>query len=116
MSETPRLPEAFAALEVFIEPWAVSGLAARAALRSTTTEAQRRAFHAAMKLQIAPVLDYLDTRPIDAMAPADAALLNMALAFTHVALAIEVQAEAEPVHTGMRNLMRIVGAPPEPWN
>ena len=111
-----RLPEQFAELEPFVAHWAAAGPAARAAARDTSSEDQRRTFHTAMSPRVAEALDYLDTKALAEMDSGEAALLNMALAFVHVVLAVEMQTDAEPVHCAMRSFMKFTAWPAEAWN
>lgn len=113
---TVHLPPQFAGLEPFAAHWAAADPAARAAARDRSSEDQRRAFHAAMSPRIAEVLDYLDTKVLAAMDSGEAALLNMALAFVHVVLAVEMQTDAEPLHRAMRSYMKFTAWPAEAWN
>jgi hypothetical protein len=110
MSE-PRLPESFADLQCFVAGWAVPSMAARAALRDTSTETQRAAFHLAAKDRIGAMLDHLDACPLEALDPGEAALLDLALAFVHVALAVEVQRDSEAFHALHRTAMQITREP-----
>jgi len=111
-----RLPDQFAGLQPFVERWAVAGLANRDAARTARPNDECRAFYAAVKDQIFPILDYLDAKPMADLDRADAALLNMALAYIHISLAIEMQGDVEPFHAGMRQHMHITHEPREPWN
>jgi hypothetical protein len=106
-----RLPQQFAELQPFVERWAVAGIGNRAASRDESSEEDRLAFYSAAKELILPVLDYLDAKPIDQLDPAETALLHMTLAYVHVSLAVELQQDAEPVHTVMRQHMRITHEP-----
>lgn len=110
---TVRLPEQFNLLQPFVERWAVAGIANRAALRSATTDDEQRAFYEATKQLIGPVLDYLDTRPVESQGNAESTLLNIVLTYAHIALAIEIQRDAEPRHATMRQFMQIVHEPAE---
>lgn len=111
-----RLPDAFASLQPFVERWSVAGLADRAAARDAATQVDQVAFYEAARDRIDSILDYLDARPLATLDSGEAALLNLALSFIHVALSIELQGDAEPRHTGMREHMRISREPAEPWN
>jgi len=111
-----RLPDQFASLQPFVEQWAIAGLSNRDAARTAIPDDERRAFYAVAKDQIFPILDYLDAKPTADLDRADAALLNMALAYIHISLAIEIQGDVEPFHAGMRQHMGITREPPEPWN
>ncbi len=108
-----RLPQQFAALEPFVAHWAAASPAARAAARDTASADQATAFHAAMSVRITEILDCLDAKPLAAMNRGEATLLNMALAFVHAVLGIEMQADAEPRHRTMRRHMKITAWPAE---
>ena len=102
------LPAGFETLEPFAERFAVSGTANRAQLRSDTAPQEREAFYAAAKDLIAPALDFLDTRPLGGFDPAEQRLMNLTLAFAHIAIAIEVQGPDEARHAKLREHMTIV--------
>jgi hypothetical protein len=102
-----RLPQGFAALEPYVACWAVDGTAARAQLRTDSTAQERQAFFDAAKNLAAPGLDLLDQKPLAELDDSEQRLMNLLLAFTHVAIAVEVQAEDEVKHAGFRNAMRI---------
>jgi hypothetical protein len=103
-----QLPDQFAVLEPFVSRFAVAGTAARAALRSEASRAEREAFHAVAKDRIVPALDLLDQRPLASLSEAEQNLLNLTLSFAHIALAVEVQGPDEERHAAMRQHMRIV--------
>lgn len=102
MSERTSLPDGFAHLEPFVAIWAVPGLAVREAVRGQSSEAERRAFYDAIGDDIPAILDQLSAKPLAELDEAEQRLLRLALAFTHVALAVEIQEEAEPVHRDLR--------------
>ncbi|MCT2401153.1 hypothetical protein [Novosphingobium mangrovi (ex Huang et al. 2023)] len=101
------LPDGFAALEPFAGLWSAPDMAARAALRDAVGDAERQAFHAAMKSLVRPALERLDGKPLDALDPAERLLLALVLAYPHVAMAVEVQGGAEVRHAALRRHMRI---------
>lgn len=101
------LPAGFAALEPFVARWAASTTAERAELRSFSTAEERQAFFDAAAPLAPGGLDLLDRKPLDQLDPSEQRLMNLLLAFTHVAIAVEVQAEDEPVHAAYRSRMRI---------
>lgn len=105
------LPSGFEALEPFVARFAISGTANRAWLRGNTTPEERAAFHAAAKDLIAPALDLLDQKPLDALDDAEKRLLDLALSFGHIALAVEIQGDAEASHAELRQYMRITRSP-----
>ncbi len=106
-----KLPEGFATLEPFVHRWAVAGTANRAALRTNSTAAQRQAFFDAAKDLAVPGLDLLDQKSFDQFDASEQRLMNLLLAFTHVAHAIEVQGDDEPRHAACREHMRITRSP-----
>ena len=103
----PQLPAGFEALEPFVLRFAIAGTANRAALRSDTTPEERQAFYDAAKDLVAPALDMLDTKKLAALAEPEQRLMNLCLAFAHIALAIEVQGPDEAKHAKLRAHMKI---------
>ena len=105
------LPAGYESLEPFVERFAISGTANRARLRSESTEAERAAFFAAAKDLVGPALDELDRKPLGDLDGKERCLLNLALSFAHIALAIEIQGPDEARHAPMREYMRITRSP-----
>jgi hypothetical protein len=108
---TSALPPGYEALEPFVPRFAVSGTAHRAALRGDTSEDERRAFYEAAKDLIGPALDQLDAKPLRELDERERRLLDLALTFAHVALAVEIQGPQEGDHAAMRDYMRITRSP-----
>jgi hypothetical protein len=108
---TPTLPAGFESLEPHADRFAVAGTANRAELRSDTSAEERAAFYAAAKDLIAPALDLLDAKPLADLDAGERRLLDLVLAFPHVALAIEVQGPDEERHARLRRYMRITRSP-----
>jgi hypothetical protein len=98
MTAPGLLPPGFAALEPFAARWAVSGRATRVRARMASEAAEREAFYQAARCCLDDALRYLDGRPLDELTGADARLLDLLLALTQVALAVELQRDAEPDH------------------
>lgn len=105
------LPSGFESLEPFVERFAVAGTANRAQLRSDSTEEDRRVFFEAAKDLVGPALDLLDRKPLGELDDKERRLLNLALTFAHIALAIEIQGPDEARHAKMREHMRITRSP-----
>lgn len=105
------LPAGFETLEPFVERFAASTTADRAARRSASTAEERQAFFDAAKDLVPAALDYLDTKPLDQFDESEQRLMNIALAFAHVALAVEVQGPDEARHAELRQHMRITRSP-----
>ena len=104
---TATLPAGYESLEPFADRFAVSGTAARAALRGDTTPEERAAFHAAASGLVGQALDQLDKKPLGALDAAEKRLLDLCLTFAHIALAVEIQGPDEPRHAGYRKHMVI---------
>lgn len=105
------LPSGFETLEPFVERFAIAGTANRAQLRGDSSPEERAAFHAAAKDLIAPALDLLDRKPLDQLDEREQRLLNLALSFGHIALAVEIQGPDEAQHAELRKYMRITRSP-----
>jgi hypothetical protein len=102
------LPADFVALEPFVSRFAVAGTAQRAALRSDTTPGERQAFYDAAKDWVAPALDLLDQKKFADFDATEQNLMNLALSFAHIAIAVEIQGPDEAKHAKMREHMKIV--------
>ena len=107
MSRAGILPQGFAVLEPFAPGWALPTTAERAQRRSESTPEERTAFFAAAAPLLEPVLDRLDTAMLASLNPAEQRLMDLMLAFAHVALAIEMQGPDEARHAAGRERMRI---------
>ena len=105
------LPTDFAALEPFVARWVIEGSAARAAARGESTAQEREAFYLAACDLVGPALDYLDRCGLDRLDAADRRLMNLMLSLAHVSLAVEMQKDAEPSHTVLRQFMSVTRTP-----
>ena len=105
------LPAGFESLEPFAARFAIAGTANRAQLRSDTTPEERQAFYDAAKDRIAPALDLLDTKQLGALSEPEQRLMNLTLAFAHIAIAVEIQGPDEARHAQLRQHMKIVRSP-----
>jgi hypothetical protein len=103
-----KLPAGFESLEPFADRFAIAGTANRAALRGDSSPEERQAFYDAAKDRIAPALDLLDRKKFSEFDEAEQRLMNLTLAFAHIALAIEIQGADEARHTKLREHMKIV--------
>lgn len=102
------LPKGFESLEPFVNRFAVAGTANRAQLRNDVSREERETFYNAAKDHIAPALDLLDQKTFDQFDAKDHNLMNLALSFAHIALAVEVQGPDEEKHARLREHMKIV--------
>jgi len=105
------LPVGFEALSPFVEFWAADTAAKRAQCRDSSDEADRAAFYSAMNALISDALTYLDAKPLSEFDDSDQRLMQLALSFAHVSMAVELQREEEPRHALNRPYMRITRAP-----
>ncbi|MDR2856838.1 MAG: hypothetical protein LBV50_03210 [Novosphingobium sp.] len=110
------LPAGFETLEPFVARFSVAGTANRAQLRSDSSREERAAFHEAAKDLVAPALDLLDKKPLDQLDESEQRLLNLALSFAHIALAVEIQGPDEERHAGLRSYMRVTRSPAGAFN
>src|SRR5258706_9316457 len=102
MHAMTKLPAGFESLEPFADRFAVAGTANRAQLRSDTAPEERQAFYDAAKDSIGPALDLLDRKKFSEFDEAEQRLMNLTLAFAHIALAIEIQGPDEARHAALR--------------
>ena len=107
----PLLPPAYATLEPFAAQWALPTTVERAARRSQSTAAERQAFYDAVSPIAAQTLDALDAKPLSELSEQEKRLLDLLLAFSHVALAIEIQGTDEDRHAPWRDRMVITRSP-----
>lgn len=102
-----NLPEGFAALEPFVAQWAAPDMIERERRRGGAGKAELQSFHAAAGPLAAAALDRLAGKPLADLDGAERRLLDLVLAYAHVALAIEVQGASEPAHASLRAHMVI---------
>lgn len=105
------LPQGFAALEPYIEHWALGTSALRAERRSMSSVAERAEFHDAMAPLLEDALAWLDRQDLGSLDEPGTNLMNLCLMLAHVALAVETQGDDETGHTPHRDAMRITRTP-----
>jgi hypothetical protein len=105
------VPDGFEALEPFVGRFALSSTAGRAARRGDSTPEERQMFYHAAKDLVGPALDQLDKLLLGELDEKQQRLLDMVLAFAHVALALEVQGPDEGRHAQLRSYLRITRSP-----
>jgi hypothetical protein len=109
------LPSKFAALEPFVNSWAIAGAANRMKRRLESAEEDRVAFFNAAKDLVKPALDYLDQKPLGQFDDQEKRLMNLMLSFCHVLLAVEILGSEEPRHAEFARHMTITRATTD-WN
>ena len=102
-----RLPPGFESLDPFVDHWALTGTAAREALRGSSSEAERKAFYEAAVDLLAPALAYLDTKPLETFDEREKRLMNLMLSLASASIAVEVQGPDEAKHHLVRQHMKI---------
>lgn len=107
MTAAKLLPEGFEAIEPFAKRWAINGTAMRAALRSSSGPAERKAFFAAASPLLDKALAHLDAHRLGRFSPADQRLMGLMLSLAHIALAVEIQGPDEEKSAPWRDRMRI---------
>lgn len=110
-SLSSTLPAGFEALEPFVAGWAIKGAASRARRRLESEEADRVAFFEAARPLLEPALARLDAKPLDQLDEAEKRLMDLMLAFAHVALAVEIQGDDEARHAKDARFLTITRAP-----
>ena len=108
---TSPLPAGFEALTPFVDFWAADSAAARAQCRQVSDAESRTAFYTVASALIPKALEYLDGKPLDGFDDGDRRLMQLALSYAHVAMAVELQREEEPKHALDRPYLRITRAP-----
>lgn len=108
---TALLPAGFAALEPFLPDWSGETAGARAGIRDDTDLEAMQAFHAAVEPLLGPAFAHLDARPLAEQDARDERLMRLLLTFAHIALAVEVQREEEPMHRMLRPSLHIRRTP-----
>jgi hypothetical protein len=90
MSEIVTLPAAFAALQPYVEDWALPDENARFRKRIAASMEELREFYDAILPHMEAVMQYLRRCPVQGLPPADEALLRLALAYAEVSRVFEV--------------------------
>lgn len=84
------LPVEFADLEPLRGAWAIGDEAARNRKRLASSFADLQAFYNTLLPRMDAIIQHLNSRPLDALASDEQALLNLALTFMEVAPAVEI--------------------------
>lgn len=98
MSSEPKLPAEFAVLQPFVAFWGADTLSGRDDARLASSPTERQLFYKVAGELAPKVMDYLDSRALADFTPADAKLMNLMRSLIHVALAVELQGDEEPIH------------------
>ena len=110
---TDLLPPGFETLEPFVDQWVFTSADDRLKRRLTSSEDDRVVFFNAVKDRLQDGLTYLDKKPFGEFDEDEHRLMQLFLSFAHVALAVEVQGDAEPKHAEGARFMTITQAPSE---
>lgn len=93
-----------------MESWAIAGAAPRDERRTASSEAERVAFFDAAREVLPAALAHLDRKPIAQFDDREKRLMNLLLSLCHVALAVEMQGDAEAGHASLRRHLKIIKA------
>lgn len=103
---TDRLPKEYSTLEKFVDAWSLPDRDSRSQQRANSSAEERAEFFNATKDHVDSALAMLDRKPLHELNEQEQRLLNLLLAFAHVSLAIEIQANAESQHAKSREALR----------
>ncbi|MDD3651131.1 hypothetical protein [Immundisolibacter sp.] len=84
------LPQEFADLEPLCAVWAIGDEAARNRKRLASSMAELQDFYNALLPRMDAIIQHLNVRPLDSLAPGEQTLLDLALMFMEVAPAVEI--------------------------
>ncbi|WP_372721946.1 hypothetical protein [Immundisolibacter sp.] len=84
------LPRGFDDLECWVAEWAIGEEAARNRKRLASSLDQLQAYYNALLPRMDAIIPHLNQYSLDALAPAEQTLLEMALMFMEVAPAVEI--------------------------
>lgn len=104
---TARLPEQFAALEPFVDRWAIRTTRERDRARGESRFEDLQAFYNAAQPLLGQALAYLDTFPVKELAGKEQRLMDLMLSLAHVSMAVEIHRDMEPQHAISRQAMII---------
>jgi hypothetical protein len=108
---TDLLPPGFETLERFVDQWVADSADERLKRRLSSSDTERVEFFNAAKDRLQDGLTYLDKKPFGEYDDDENRLMQLFLSFAHVALAVEVQGDAEPKHAEGARFMTITQAP-----
>ena len=109
---TVLLPHGFEALEGFVDQWALTGEAARAAARSAATDEERARFYEVVQPLMESALAHLDAKPIGSLEGADAKLMRLMLSLANVYHSVEVLGDQEAENARMRSRLKFTDHAP----
>ncbi len=104
-----RLPAGFEVLEPFVGRWARPTSVGRFDARLTSDEPARATFYAAASERLADALALLDRKALGELDEREKCLMDLMLGLAHVALAMELQRDHEPIQAEGRRHIRVIG-------
>lgn len=108
------LPDQFSALQPWLEEWALSSQAARYARRRSSDMATLKQFYDTVLPHMDEIVGYLEQRRTDSEHTVDQALLNLALMFIEVSMAIELFHEPDEQRAMPAHRFQIIEGPHVP--
>ncbi len=104
------LPEGFEPLEPFVDGWALGSADERMRQRLASAASEREAFFNAGKDLVPAALALLDKKSFDEHDPKEERLMLLMLSMAHVAQAVEIQQDDEPMHAHYARFITITRA------
>jgi len=92
------LPEGFADLEPFVAQWVLADEPHRMQKRWSSSMDDIVRFYEAMVPRVEAALDFLDSRNINALAPAETRLLHLTFSLVEIANSVEVYSRPSSPH------------------
>ena len=92
---TGMLPDTFAGLEPLLDAWSLATENERREKRATSTFGELRAYYELVGPRVRDIAAHLDAHPMGTLPAPQQALLQLALMFMEVALAVEFYGQPE---------------------
>lgn len=111
MAVSSKLPPAFGDLEPWVDAWAAPSQAARYERRRTSSMAALQTFYDTLLPRMDAIIGTLDGKPMADYDAAEKRLLNLALMFIEVSMAVELFHEPDEATAMPANRYEIVEGP-----
>ena len=92
---TGVLPEGFGDLEGYVADWALDTEAERKEMRASSEMAALEDYYSCLIARVEDIAKYLDAFPMEPLDPPQQKLLNLALMFMEVSIAVEFYRQPE---------------------
>jgi len=105
---TARLPEAFEALEPFVDRWALDDFQARYECRFDSDMTSINAFYGAMQPLAEHAMAEIERHPLDRLPPKVHTLFKLTMSLVHAAQAVECYRQPQPLNIIYPNELKIL--------